>query len=238
MTPKAQHKALERERRRYEREMAKATLRELREHLKMARAAHRGRVSEVRSACRADKLAVRERVRAMRHVARLELAVAVRDERAGAVQACQIRHEQARAEVRTPAEKLREEKRYQAELRRIERLYIQKRREVKRATTKERRSESDDEVRGNIPPEYVGLFERVKGKIRGGERKSRTEAFMQYVEEHPAEFLEVLEDRSDLLVRELERQEREHRRLAKARPRRRRDAEIVAAAAGAEEVPF
>jgi hypothetical protein len=30
MTPKAQHKALERERRRYEREMARATLRELR----------------------------------------------------------------------------------------------------------------------------------------------------------------------------------------------------------------
>jgi hypothetical protein len=235
MSPKAQAKALERERRKYEREQARATLLELRAHLKMARAAHRGRVSEVRSACRQDKVAVRERVRAMRHVARLELAARVRDERAGAVQACQIRHEQARQEVSTPAEKLREEKRYQAELRRIERLYIQKRREVKRASRAERQSESDDEVRGNIPPEYVPLFERVKGKIRGSDRRTRSEAFLEYVEEHPGEFLEVLEDRTDALVRELERQEREHRgRMKKTRGRR----PPAAMAAGAEEVPF
>jgi hypothetical protein len=234
MTPAQQHRALERERRRYEKESARARLRELKEHLRMARAAHKGRVSEVRAACRADKVAVRQRVKAMRELVRLELAARVRDEHAGAVQACMIRHEQARAEVRTPREKLAEEKRYQKELRRIERLYIQQRKEVKRASRRERMQESDDAVRGNIPPEYIPLWERVKGKIRAGDRKSRTEAFMQYVEEHPAEMLEVLEDRTDALMRDLERQEREHRKLARARPRRR-----AAVAAGAEEeVPF
>jgi hypothetical protein len=230
---KAQAKALARERRAWEREQAKATLRQLREDLRMARAAHRGRLGEVRQACRADKRAVRDRVVAMRHLARLELGARIRDERAGAVQACHIRHAQAKAEVSSPREKLAEERRYQAELRRIERLYVQKRREVKRASRKERESESDDEVRGNIPPEYIALFERVKGKIHGSERRSRSEAFLEYVESHPGEYLEALEDRTDALVRELERQEREHRgRMKRARPR------AAAVAVGAEEVPF
>ena len=234
MTPAAQRRYLERERRRYEKEQARATLRELREHLRMARAAHRGRVAEVRAACRADKLAVRDRVVALRKLARLELAARVRDERAGAVMAWHIRHEQARQEVTSPRAKLAEERRYQAELRRIERLYIKKMAETRKASRVERRSEDDDAVRSNLPPEYIGLWERVKSKIRGGDRKSRTEAFMQYAEEHPGELLEVLEDRSDALVRDLERQEREHRKLARARPRRR-----AAVAAGAEEeVPF
>ena len=37
---------------------------------------------------------------------------------------------------------------------------------------------------------------------------SRTEAFLQYAEEHPHEILEVLEDRTEALVRELEARER------------------------------
>jgi hypothetical protein len=235
VTPAQQRQALERDRRKYIKDQQRATLAELRAHLRMARAAHKGRVGQVRAACRADKHAVRERVVAMRKLARIELAARVRDERAGAVQACHIRHEQARQEVSSPREKLAEERRYQAELRRIERLYSQKLRETRRASRAERRSESDDEVRANLDPEYIGLWERVKGKIRGGDRKSRTEAFMQYAEEHPAELMEVLEDRTDVLVRELERQEREHAKLARARPR----GSAAKVAAGAEsEVPF
>jgi hypothetical protein len=39
--------------------------------------------------------------------------------------------------------------------------------EFKRTTKTERRGESDDEVRGNIPPEFVSLFERVKSRVIG-----------------------------------------------------------------------
>jgi hypothetical protein len=88
MTPAQQRKALERERRAYLKEQARATLRELKSHLAMARAAHKGRLAEVRAACRADKHAVKDRVRAMRKLARIELAARVRDEKAGAVLAC------------------------------------------------------------------------------------------------------------------------------------------------------
>ncbi len=43
----------------------------------------------------------------------------------------------------------------------------------------ERQAESDDEVRSNIPPELVALFERVKRGIKASPRMSRTEAFLQ-----------------------------------------------------------
>lgn len=232
MTPAQQARHLARERERWLRAQAKARLRELRAQLAMARAAHKGRVAEVRSACRADRVAVKARARSMRELARVELQARIRDEHAGAVQACMIRHEQARAAVRNPREAVRAERAYQAELRRIERLYIQKQRETRRASRAERRSESDDAVRVNLDPQYVALWDRVKGSIRGTDRRSRTEAFMQYVEEHPGEVLEVLEDRTDALVRDLERQEREHRALARATRRR------PTRAASGGDVPF
>ena len=42
----------------------------------------------------------------------------------------------------------------------------------------ERQAESDDEVRSNIPPELVALFERVKRGIKASPRMSRTESFL------------------------------------------------------------
>ncbi len=39
----------------------------------------------------------------------------------------------------------------------------------------ERLSESDDEVRQNISPALVELFNRVRGQIKGTKRKTRTE---------------------------------------------------------------
>jgi hypothetical protein len=49
------------------------------------------------------------------------------------------------------------------------------------------RAETDQEVRDNIPPALVELFDRMRGSIRGSARQSRTEAFLEYVEEHPGE---------------------------------------------------
>jgi hypothetical protein len=46
---------------------------------------------------------------------------------------------------------------------------------------------------------------------------SRTEAFLHYAEEHPDEVLTSIEDRADVLVRELEAKERAARR-ALSRP--------------------
>src|SRR6185295_17647714 len=76
------------------------------------------------------------------------------------------------------------------------------------------RGESDDEVRANIPPDLVPLFERVKRGIKGSARESRTEAFLRYVEEHPREQFAAVDDATDALIREME----EH--YARQNPRR------------------
>jgi hypothetical protein len=114
-------------------------------------------------------------------------------------------------------------------LKRIEGGNRERRVATKRATGRERRSESDDEVRVNIPAELVALFERVKGGIKASPRETRTEAFLRYAEEHPDEVLTALDDKTEALIRDLERKEREASRYA--RRRRYTPAELA-------EVPF
>lgn len=53
--------------------------------------------------------------------------------------------------------------------------------------------ESDDAVKQEIPAELRGLWERVKGGIRGSARRSRAEAFLEYVEQHPDEVFAATE---------------------------------------------
>lgn len=77
-----------------------------------------------------------------------------------------------------------------------------------RATKAERRSESDDEVMQNIPPELVPLWGRVGPKIKGSARRSRTEAFLEYAESHPSEIIGAEEDATDALIAELEARQR------------------------------
>ena len=55
------------------------------------------------------------------------------------------------------------------------------------------------------------MFERVRRSIHAGPRTSRTEAFMRYAEEHPRERFEGMEEKTDDLVRTLERRQRRGR---------------------------
>jgi SAM-dependent methyltransferase len=50
-----------------------------------------------------------------------------------------------------------------------------------------KRRETDEEVRTNLPPTLHELFRRVAGGIKGNARQTRTEVFLEYVEEHPGE---------------------------------------------------
>ena len=75
-------------------------------------------------------------------------------------------------------------------------------------------------MRGNIPPEPVALFERVKRGIKASPRMSRTEAFLHYAEENPEEVLEAISDKTDEMVLQLEAQHREARRAARLTARR------------------
>jgi hypothetical protein len=121
----------------------------------------------------------------------------------------------------------------QRDMRAIERANKQRRKEAPKIARLEREGESDDEVRGNIPPDLVPLFERVKRQIKAAPRMTRTEAFFKYAEEHPDEVLIALDDKTDAVIRELEEQERQARReLRSGPPRVRYTPEQLA------EVPF
>ena len=250
MTPaqgRAQRKALMRDIAKEERKKQRAHLAGLKEAIREARRGRRTALVETKASCRAARREVRARVKAMRAEALAELRAAVALEKANAKSTCAAgkalakdlgsTHARARHELQT-------ERAYRAEMRRIESGNKERRRDIvhpRGARARELRGESDDTVRGNIPPELVALFERVKGKIKGSDRMSRTEAFLHYAEEHDREVLETIEDRTDAMLRELEAKERAaHKALKRpiARARARTDVYAEARDRQASGVPF
>jgi hypothetical protein len=176
----------------------RARLVALKEKLRQARAERRRAIAAARAGCR----------RRATFPMLKQLGRELREAKAQARATCDAELAKARAmrglEARARAEH-RAELEHQRAMRRIERGNAAKLKAAKRpGLAKIARSESDDEVRGNIPPELVYLFERVKRQIKGSDRMSRTEAFLKYAEEHPDEELAALEDRTDAMIREYE----------------------------------
>jgi len=188
---------------RHRRRQLKERLAELATLITAARAARREAVKSVKLDCREKRLALRE--------------------------SCGRRAERARSGGESDVEKLRRQTR---ELRSTDRTI----REVdsggrrKRSTAAERRQESDDEVRTNLSPELVSVFDDVRKHIKGGPRRTRTEAFLEWAEENPDAVLEAQQHAADKYLRELLAEERMHT----TRLKRRR----VGNYAPGEEVPF
>jgi len=230
---KRQRAAIMREIAREHRKAQRIELRSLRDALREARQKRRNALNEAKQACRTGRVLARQRAKELRARLLSEMRQAVRSERQAARDACKADLVAARAlqtQVEQARAKLAAEQRFRREMRRIERANKQRRRELApKRMHRERMAESDDEVRGSIPPELVGLFEKVKRSIRGSERQSRTEAFLHYAEEHPAEVLAAIEDRTEAVIAEIEAREREAARVLR-RPIPRADLE--------EAVPF
>jgi hypothetical protein len=197
---------------------ARAKLRELTQAIRDAKVRRKEAIADARRTCREGRLAVRERIKALRRRVLEELRALVRAERTGARERCTTAKREAKSHE--PIERARRElvaeRQYRRELAMIERGQREKKREMKRASRRERQSESDDEVRANISPDMVPLFEQVKHRIKAGPRASRTEVFLRYAEEHAGELVEAIEDVSEArlaeLVAERERAERYARR--------------------------
>jgi len=83
-----------------------------------------------------------------------------------------------------------------------------------RNAARERESESDDEVRRDIPPELLGVFNKVRRNIKGSDRRSRSEAFLEWAEENPAEIYAMQEQEA---AREIKRLVKEYQREAAGR---------------------
>jgi hypothetical protein len=215
-------KKLWREIERDERRKRREKLAELRTQIRAARVQRKAAMKSAVERCRSERLAARERARALRIRGLAELREAARLERASARDACSLSKGEAKNQgvVQRRRADLAAEAKYQADLRRMEHGNRARRREHPHATYVERRSESDDEVRSNLPADLVALFERVKRSIKPSSRQTRTEAFLKYGEEHPHELLEALDDKTEHLIRDLERQEREALRAVRRSPPR------------------
>lgn len=72
-----------------------------------------------------------------------------------------------------------------------------------RSTAGERRAESDDEVRSNLHPTMVPVFDHVRRHIKGGPRMSRTEAFLHWAEENPDEVIGLMQHDADRYLNQL-----------------------------------
>jgi hypothetical protein len=98
---------------------------------------------------------------------------------------------------------------------------------------REAREESDDAVRRNVGPELAAVFDRVRKNIKAGPRRSRTEAFLEWVESNPDEAHAIVYANSEL---ELERMIRQQQELERRLGNRYADDADLASALG--EVPF
>jgi hypothetical protein len=219
-----------------QRDKARAALRALRDKIRGVKAHRKEAMKEAVAFCRAERVRAREKAKErageLRRRAREEIRLAHEEEKIAARATCSTQKEHVRSSELTDREKargeLRAERAFQAEMKRIEQR--QRKASRPRRTALERRQESDDEVRGNLPPDLLPLFERVKRQIRATDRMSRTEAFLKYAEENPAEVYAEQERRAEQEIRELMRQET---RLAKAVDRRKPPTEAELAA-----IPF
>lgn len=194
---KAILKDIERDQRRKDREL----LRSLREQITTAKAYLREERAKAVQRCRQERQSLKERLKQKRAALLAQLRETERAERQAARGSCSLDKKKATAEAREALQKLRAERKERLSTIRILRGKTGKKQSY--STAKERRQESDDEVRSNLPADLLPLFEKVRGKIKGSAKKSRSEAFLEYAESHPSEVLEAQENEAESALNDL-----------------------------------
>jgi hypothetical protein len=198
------------------REKDRVRLADLRLRIRDVKRLRREALKSARERCRVDRLAWHQRAKDLRRRARQVIRDRIAREKQEARNACRQRKAEIRAAAMSATDRARAEllaeRRMQREMASAEhRLH----RQEKRTTAAERRQESDDEVRANIDPELVPLFDRVRRSIRGSAHQSRTEAFLHYAEENPGEVIDAQEREAIRELTRLQREERDVRRQLK-----------------------
>lgn len=211
---KKQAKALARSRADMLRGNDRKALEALRVRIADARARRRVALRRAVGLCQRGRDSVRAEVKAFRVRERERINREISELRGRARSACSARKARIRKAGGSLVERERraldEERRLQAQLRRL--ATAQRRKVARLSTAKERRQEDDDTVRGNLPPELAGVFDRVKRSIKAGPRTTRTEAFLEWAQENPDDVLRHQQDDTD---REVARLVAEHEQLSK-----------------------
>lgn len=160
---------------------------------------------EIVQSCRQQRIVNRERAKAVRAQHRAAAAAQIAAERADSRKVCNARKTQARAQSSNRLERaskaLEIERHHQAHMRRYSKPAH--RVHAKRSKAVESITESDSQVEGNIPDELAAVWRRVKGQIKGSPRRSRTEAFFEWVAEHRSDVLRIVDAQVEADVDEL-----------------------------------
>lgn len=201
----------------------KAKVQQLRDEEKRAKEKAREDLKLARALCKENAINAREVADRAYADARAKALEARRARKRAASEGCSLSKAYIRRCAEEKAARARAEReeaiRFRAELARIEAANRSKGRAL-RTSSKLKRSESDDEVEGNIPDRLVPLWKRVKRSMRATDRMSRTEAFLHYAEENPGEATDAQEAAAEKsFKRELsERYAEERRERAAAVP--------------------
>lgn len=184
-----------------------AQLRLLRARINAARVDRRRMVHGARSQCRAARESLRDRQKLERQT----VTERQRTERVEERGACRAGKEGAKVRG------LREESSARGEYTEARALQRQvknaeKRTLKQRSTKRERSAEDDDAVRANLSAELVPVFDKFAKRFKAGQRRTRTEAFLEWAEENPDEILAVQQADADAALKQLIKEQREHGR--------------------------
>ncbi len=244
-----QRDSLRRERERDARKADRERLRTLRAHLRASKTHSRQRMREVRELCRRGRRRARELAKMIRAQKRAEAAAEIDAVQRRSRAKCETRKDRARSQsadsLRRAAAALEAERQHQATMKIYEQPAqlgpkAQRRRRI------EAIQESDSQVLQNIPPELVPVWRVVRGKIKSSPRRSRTEAFLEWAQEHAGDVLTIIDRQYQADVEAMAREEAKLRREVElpSHYRRMTDAELArrharrSTAAAAAAVPF
>jgi hypothetical protein len=179
----------------------------------------------IREACKSDRQRLTEDARSRREA----LRAAIRGEREALRGRCSVRLREARETTDRAIEEARKSAMQLRQLRDAARSPAQRHAaERARHARAYQIRESDDEVRRNLSADLVPAWEARKSRTRGTQHMSRTEAFLEWVHNHPNDAARYYYEAAERAVREtpeeteadyLARQEAERRaRRVRQRP--------------------
>jgi hypothetical protein len=156
---------------------------------------------ELTKIIRAERVALRDRLREVRKTRMAELREWERSERSKARAEWKRRRDEAKGDgdgelARARAE-LAADRAHASEVRRIAREARQ------RAVSHAKGAQNDEDVRALVPSELVPLFDRVKQSIRGTPKQSRAEAFLQLAAARPDDVFRIVEPRLEQAIEEV-----------------------------------
>jgi hypothetical protein len=242
MTPAARARWL----RKLARETDRARLARARGAVQQARAAKRSARARALAACRrarthfrrwltGQRAALRKRIESLR--ARLKAETATRRAR---IQACcgKTERQRARAAGDAAIARARAELAELLKERRRERVWSRPNPLKGAALGRTRAQESDHSVAVNLTPDELIVWGKVKAKIHGTDRMSRTEAFQHWMHDHRGEVARILaQDADEAYQRAVRNEAKERQRMRSARSDRQL-ASYVARELAAGDVPF